>query len=254
MATTFESAPSIDQQERRFFFVMAIAMAIAIVAGFAFNLGMGRSSFSVPIIYHVHAFVFFGWVALYLAQTGLIASGNAVIHRRLGWLALAWVPAMVVLGFMLTMDSIKTRGGPFFFDTNEFLFCNIAGLLAFAGIILTGIAMRKRTDWHRRLMYCGMALLTGPGIGRLMPNPFLIPWAWWVSSIGVPLIFPIIGMIMDKRRIGRVHPAWFWAVGTLLASQMIADLIAYSPVGIDITHSVTEGTPGALRDMRAHFP
>ena len=29
--------------------------------------------------------------------------------------------------------------------------------------------MRRRTDWHRRLMFCGMAILTGPGLGRLLP-------------------------------------------------------------------------------------
>lgn len=254
MATTAQHTKSIVERERAFFFIMAIVMSASIVAGFAFNLAMGRSSFSLPLIYHVHAFVFFGWVVLYLIQNGLVVTGSVALHRSLGWLALAWIPAMVVMGTAMTLHSLRATGGPFFFDSNEFLFGNPIALLTFAGLALTAVAMRQRSDWHRRLMYCAMAILTGPGLGRLMPNPLLIPWAWWIGAVGVTMIFPVIGMIADKRRSGRVHPAWLWAIGVTLGGQIIADMIAYSPVGISITKSVVAGTPGAEREMRAHFP
>lgn len=70
--------------EERFFFFMALAMAATIVAGFSLNLAIGRSSFDSPLLYHVHATIFMGWLALYLAQGYTIATGRRAWHVRLG--------------------------------------------------------------------------------------------------------------------------------------------------------------------------
>lgn len=254
MATIAQNAADELQQERRFFLKMAIAMALVIVAGFAFNLASGRSTFAAPLIVHLHAFVYFGWVVLYVTQNALVTSGQVAQHRRLGLLALAWIPAMVGFGIAMTLHSLRTSGGPFFFDQNEFLFGNSLGILVFAAIALWAISLRARSDWHRRLMCCAMAALTGPGIGRLLPMPFLIPWGWWVASVAVPLVFAVIGIVADRRRLGKVHPAWLWGAGLLIASQVLADVIAYSPMGYDATRAVVSGTPGADRDMPAYLP
>jgi hypothetical protein len=249
---TLANPADIAARERRFFFIMAIVMALAIVAGFATNLALGRSSFSLPLIFHIHAWVFFGWVALYLAQNGLVATGKVMTHQRLGMLALLWLPLMIGLGLTMTIVSAR-RGAPFFFDVNEFLFGNSMQLLAFAALAGTAFAMRRRPDWHRRLMYCGMAILTGPGLGRLLPVPFLIPWAWWVVVL-VTLIFPLIGLAADLRRTGRAHPAWFWGMGAVVAALLVGDLIAYSAFGTEAARSVVAGTPGAVRPMHAFLP
>ena len=124
----------------------------------------------------------------------------------------------------------------------------------FAVLAAWAVTVRGNTGWHRRLMYCGFAILTGPGMGRLLPNPFLIPSAWWISAIGPSLVFMAIGMIADKRRYGRIHPAWFYGMGAVLGMQVIADLIAYSAWGIAFTERFLAGTPGAARQMQAFFP
>jgi hypothetical protein len=249
---TIASPADTQCAERRFFFVMACVMALVIVAGFSTNLLLGRSSFSLPLIFHVHAFVFMGWVALYLLQTGLVAADRIALHRRLGWLAAIWVPAMVALGLAMTVVSAR-RGGPFFFDLNEFLFGNALGILTFGALAAAAIMMRRRTDWHRRLMFCGMAILTGPGLGRLLPMPLFIPWAWWVA-VGVTLVFPLIGIAADRRRTGKVHPAWWWGIGAILASLILGDLIAYSDFGQTATEALVSHTPGDERPLRAYLP
>jgi len=151
------SAATGARSEERFFFIMACIMSAVIVAGFSLNLVMGRSTFAVPIAYHIHAFVFFGWVAIYLAQNWLVASGNVALHRRLGWIAAIWVPVMVGMGMTIMVVVLRRNGGPFFFDQNEFLFSNLLGLLLFGGLVATAIVKRRQTDWHRRLMLVGMA-------------------------------------------------------------------------------------------------
>jgi hypothetical protein len=254
MATAAYGTKSEINLERAFFLKMAIAMALVIVAGFSLNLALGRSSFGAPLLVHIHAVTFFGWVVLYVTQSFLVVGGSVALHRRLGVLALLWVPAMVVLGTVMTFHSLRAIGGPPFFDMNEFLFGNIIGIALFGVLAVMAIAMRAQSDWHRRLMFCAMALLTGPGFGRLLPMPFLIPWGWWISAVGMPMIFIAIGMLRDQRRRGRIHPAWPWSVGLLIGSQLLADVAAYSPIGIEITRNVVAGTPGAVRDMRAFFP
>jgi hypothetical protein len=243
----------VEHSERGFYRLMAIVMSTVIVAGFSMNLAMGRSTFAVPPAYHIHAFVFFGWVALYLAQNFLIAGSNIRLHKTLGLAAYLWVPLMVAMGFVIMFTSMRRTGGPFFFDQNEFLISNTMLLVLFGAMVFTALRRRRYTGWHRRLMLTAMSILTGPGLGRLLPMPLMIPHAWRIMMV-ITLVFPVIGMIADKRRHGRVHPAWFWGVGAIIAVQLVADLIAYSPLGVSLTEALLAGTPGAQRPMHAFLP
>ena len=254
MATIAPGTADGIRDDRAFFLTMAVVMATILVAGFSLNLVMGRSSFALPPIYHLHAVVFMGWIGLYVVQNALVAGGSLRLHRRLGWLALGWIPAMVVLAVAVTLHAVRNHGGPPFFDMNEFLIANPMGILFFAGTALAAIHLRRRTDWHRRLMYVAMASITGPGFGRLLPLPFLIPWSWWIAAWVAPMVLILIGMAADLRRTGRVHRAWWWGAAAFTTMQVAADVIAYSPAGLALTRAVVAGTPGAAREMAAHFP
>src|SRR6187455_3354367 len=108
---------------------MACVMAAIIVGGFSFNIVTGRSSFALPWLVHFHAWVMMGWVGLYLTQNFLVSSANAARHPRVGWLSVIWLPAILVMGTAITKWSLQQKGGPFFFDENEFLFSNPIMLL-----------------------------------------------------------------------------------------------------------------------------
>ncbi|ANY19490.1 hypothetical protein A6F68_00965 [Tsuneonella dongtanensis] len=249
------SAPvSTERAERKFFFIMACVMSALIIAGFSFNLAMGRSSFSLPWFYHFHAWVMLAWIGLYLAQNALIFRGNGALHRKLGWLSLPLIPLVAIMAILITRTSLQTTGGPFFFDQNQFLISNSAGLGVFLTLAIWAIVVRANTGWHRRLMFTGFAILLGPGLGRLLPMPLLMPYAWWIGSIVVPMLFPVMGMIADKRRYGTIHPAWFWGVGLVVGVQILSDLVAYSEWGLAFTRDFVAGTPGAERPMEAFLP
>jgi len=159
-----------------------------------------------------------------------------------------------VMGFTITGWTLQNGGGPPFFAQNQFLFDNPFMLLSFAGIAAWAVAIRKNTGWHRRLMFCAFAMLTGPGVGRLAPSIYLIPYAWYLTAVLPAVLFPAIGMVADKRRYGAVHPAWLWGVGIMLALQVVADLAASSAWGVGFTEQFIAGTPGAERPMEAFFP
>lgn len=237
----------------RFYLVMALVMAGTIIAGFTFHLAMGRSSFAEPVTVHFHGMVFMAWVGLYMAQAITIASGNVRLHRQLGRLAYVFIPVMLIAGTLVMAHSAQTRGGPFFFAMNEFVISNTMLLYTFGALALWALRVRRHQGWHRRLMLVAMSVLTGPGLGRIIPAPLLIPYAWQIS-IAVTWIFPVIGIIADLRRDGRVHPAYVWGLGIYAGVFAVSMLLAYSPIGYAITEWLVAGTPGAERPMQAFLP
>lgn len=242
-----------DRGEARFFFTMACVMAAIIVAGFSLNIVTGRSSFDAPWLVHFHAWVMMGWVTLYLMQNTLIFNDNIALHRRMGWVSVIWLPLILVMGVWITAWSLQSRGGPPFFDQNQFLFSNPLQLLGSVGLAVWAVTVRRNTGWHRRLMFCSFAMLLGPGLGRL-PLPNLIPYAWYAEAVLPPILFAGVGILADRRRYGRAHPAWFCAISLVIGLQLVADLIAYSDWGIGFTEQFVAGTPGAGRSLEAFVP
>jgi hypothetical protein len=244
-------APSVGDE--RFFLKSAILFALIIAAGFSFQLFMGRSTFASPVRVHVHALLFMGWVAIYVTQNALVAANRVDLHRRLGWVAAVWAPAMVVSGFLVTVAMVRAGTVPFFFQPVQFLVFDPVTVLAFAGLTAAAIANRRRTEWHRRLHFCGMAMLLAPAFGRLLPMPLMQPWAW-EASFAATLLFPAAGAWADVRRSGRVHPAWLWGITTMLAAFVLTQAITYSPAGSALYDAVTAGYPGAAVDPLAFPP
>lgn len=243
MAAIAESLPGPPSRDDGFFLGGAIVMALVLVTGFSVQLAMGRSSFAAPPLVHAHAVVFMGWVGIYLLQNIFVATGRTALHRRLGWLATVWVVAMLVLGCAVTVAMVRRGGVPFFFRPLQFLIFDPVTLAAFAGLTAAAVTLRRKTDWHRRLHFCAMSLLLGPGFGRLLPSPLLVPWAWEVI-VAACLVFPVVGMGADLRRSGKVHPAWLWGVATIIGASLLVEAITYSPVGAGVYRAVVAGSPG----------
>lgn len=219
-------------------------MAAIIVLGFSMQLAMGRSTFASPVRVHVHAILFMGWVAIYLAQNVLVAMNRIDLHRRLGWLAAVWMIPMVISGFLVTVIMVQNGTAPFFFQPLQFLVFDPMTITGFAGLTISAIMLRRRTDWHRRLHFCGMALLLAPAFGRMLPLPLMQPWAW-EATFGVTLLFPLAGVWADLRRGGTIHRAWLWGLGAMLAVFLLTQAITYSALGELLYELVTQGTPGA---------
>ena len=244
MATMAGRAGNDSIGDEKFFMRGAIAMALVTVAGFSTQLAMGRSSFSSPPLVHAHAIVFMGWITLYVTQNVLVSRDRIDLHRKLGWIGAGWIVAMVVLGTAVTVAIVRRGQVPFFFTPLHFLIFDPLTVYTFAGLTVAAIVMRRRTEWHRRLHFCGTALLMGPGFGRLLPLPLLTPWSFEANFAAV-MLFPIAGVIADWRRSGRVHPGFKWGIGVMLASLALTEAVTYSPVGQAIYRAVTAGSPGA---------
>lgn len=228
-----------------FFLAMAMVMAAINVLAFSFFAIMGISSFGAPLYVHVHAVTFFGWVAIYVTQNALAATGSIALHRKLGWFAAGYTVWMVVVGTLTTAYTVQRGQTPPFFTPSFFLIMNPLGVTCFAATIFAAVAVRANTGWHRRLIYCAMASIMGPAFGRLLPPPVTMSANGIVIMVAVLCSFIVIGMIRDQIRHRRVHPAWLVGLAIIILQWFAFDVIAKSSIGVGIYDAVVEGTPAA---------
>lgn len=239
--------------EHRFFLIATWLLAILTVGGFTFHLVAGFSSFERPLLYHVHAFVFMGFVGLYLAQVSLAARGNIALHMQLGRIAAIWIPLILVFGSWLTIATLRISGGPPIFGQSEFLLVNLCHLAGFGALAFAALNMRDRPDWHKRLMFGAIVTVSLPGISRLIPPALSMPYAFPKLFL-LASVFPLAGMIMDRRVNGRVHPAWWWALLVPLGAMAIGEALNYAGVASDWVARHVAGTPGGERPPAAFLP
>lgn len=240
-------------EETSYFRTLASVMAIVGVAGFVMQLALGRSSFGAPLIVHLHAVAFMGWVLIFAAQPWLANTGAMKMHRLLGLVAVFWACGLLVLGCLVTWAAVQTGRTPFFLQPQHFLIANPAILLAALGLLAAAVLLRRCPDWHTRLQIGSFVMLMGPSFGRLLPMPLLMPYAFEIAALA-PLVFVAFAAGRDAWVRKRVHPAWIWTTGVLLVSLAIARLAADSDIASALYAAAVAGTGAAGGDGMAFPP
>jgi len=213
-------------EEQRFFGRFAVALAILLLLSFAQwdvrgMLPLGGE----PLWVHIHAVMMVVWLGVFAAQGLLAENGSPELHRRLG-IATLGIPALIVAtGYYTGFGAVRSHLVPPFFTDAYFLAFTTIGTTMFAALILGGLAMRGRPEWHRRLMLGSGILLMDPALGRLVPMQSLGPWGPFVTMC-IQLAFVLLVSWHDVRRRGVVHPATlvvgFTVIATLFFTTMAA--------------------------------
>lgn len=215
--------------DRGFFQTMAIAITLTVVIGFSVSFARPQTAFaSAPWHVHLHAVVFALWIALYLIQNVLVTRGRFALHRALGVFGAAWVLVMVAVGVHTTVMALALHRVPPFFPPGVFLVLDVAGVLTFAILTLSAVALRRDAAWHKRLMLCGTVMVMSPALGRLLPMPLLPPWGSWAVS-GTMLLYVLVAVLYDKATRGKVHVAYAWGAGAIILTQLLIVGLGFSP-------------------------
>ena len=231
--------PAAVQDERRFYLRMAIALALIVLAGFGGYILAGISSFAAPWWVHFHAVVYMGWIVLYLGQNLMVVRGDMAVHRRVGALLAGWSLLMVVLGFAIMELSIAAgRAPPPVFTAPFLLAMDGVNVLVFAGLVWAGLALRHRSDWHRRLMLCATISIIAPGIGRLT---VLTVGFSWPLIVALQLGLVAIAAAYDWRRRGAVHPALLCGAAAIAATGVLAVVLADVRMVVDHAAALQAG-------------
>ncbi len=156
--------------ERRFHLIMALLMAAVFIGGFGQTVPHDFTATpGLPLLLHVHGAVFTLWVLVFVAQPAFVARGSLKLHRQIGMLG-AWLAGlMVIMGLAATVFAIRYKFIPSFFPPAIFLVMNGIGILVFGALVAAGVALRRKADWHKRLMLSATISILGPGLGRLLP-------------------------------------------------------------------------------------
>jgi FtsH-binding integral membrane protein len=236
------SAPSSYISSQSFFVKLAWILSIIIVVGFAQNAALGRVNIpAVPIWVHAHGLAMLAWLALFVTQNRLAASGNLALHRRLGWAGAFLVCAIVGLACFTGVMSLALHRYPPFFAAPFFLSLVMVDTLAFAGLVLAGVVNRRDTETHRRLIVGGTIMILEPAFGRLLPAPLLGGelTEWIVMLIQLGFVAAIA--LHDRKTRGRIHTATF-SVGVVVAlSHVLVSLAARSGPVIALAQRIAGG-------------
>lgn len=216
--------------DQPFYRRMAVVLAAIIVFGFGQFAARGFVNFTVvPWWVHVHAVVFVGWLVLFVTQNVLAERGSLALHRKLGWMGAVLVAAMVLVGCFTAYKAIEMHRQPPFFTPAFFLALTHVGMAAFGAVVAAAIALRRDTEWHRRLMLTATVMLLEPAFGRILPMPLIGgETGEWIVLV-IQLFVLGIAMRNDVKVRGRVHPALIWGAGIIAALHVTIALLARAP-------------------------
>ena len=220
---------AIPRGRRRFYTGLAIAIAITVFAGFAptYYLRPYYQSAPLPRLLHLHGVVFTGWVLLFLIQSTLVAAGRVALHRRLGVAGAMLAALVVVVGTTTAIAKAAEGTAPLGVPPLAFLAVPFFDMVVFAGLVVTGLWYRRRSDIHKRLMALATIALLAAPIARL---PF------GARLVGLPGVFALADLfivaciVYDRVSLGRVHPATIRGGLAIVLSQPLR--LALSGTGL----------------------
>ncbi len=135
-----------------------------------FYLGWLVKSPPLSLLLQVHGTVMTGWVALFVVQITLIEMRKTRIHQRLGKLGAGWAVLVIVLGTVTTLHASarEVRGhtemAPFQLTITGL---ELTEMLLFAGFVVSAVWLRRRGDYHKRLMLLTLVCMLPSVLPRL---------------------------------------------------------------------------------------
>jgi hypothetical protein len=200
---------------------LAGLVVIALGFGVTYGLPMARGTFAAPWFVHLHGATALTWVLLYIAQSVLVSTGRTSIHRRLGLSAFPVAAAIWASGIATAIWAARRDLPEMGTIATSSVAGTLTGLSLFLIIVLAALALRRRPDWHKRLVTLATIHLLWPAFFRLrhlfpmIPNPE-------ITLALVAAYAPIlIAAFRDYRRFGAIHPVWLFVAPVLFIEQSL---------------------------------
>ncbi|HEX4104663.1 MAG TPA: hypothetical protein VHX92_00375 [Rhizomicrobium sp.] len=222
--------------DRNFFLALVVLTWAGIIGGFGLDMldHVRNSTRAYPLIVHLHALLFVGWLVLLTTQLMLVRGKRLNLHRRLG-LAAAWlIPLMVVVALATAWTvqrQVAMLPGP---QDPQFISINLTDMLGFATLAGVGIALRRDPSAHKRLMLLSTFYLSTAGFARLWlftigPAGTDSFWGFFLAyNLGGDIAVAALG-IYDLATRGRLHPAYMLGAGWIVVNELAAAWLYFSP-------------------------
>jgi hypothetical protein len=216
-----------------FYFWMTLAMCLFVFAGFGIHSFLpalqGRFPPAPPIV-HLHGVVFMAWMLLLLAQSALVCSGNAKLHRTLGTWGIAQGTATILIGLMMQLIASGRGYAAGRSAGTDGLYLGLLAFLGFALMFALAIGYRTRPDVHRRMILLAMLPVIPPGVNRFWANALglddPVPTFWlyltlWSMAAAI--------LLHERRATGRIGALSLLGSGWIVAEGALHEAVVGSP-------------------------
>jgi FtsH-binding integral membrane protein len=188
----------VGAHDRLFYGGMAIELALTVLTGFA------------PTYY----LRFFG--------DGPRATVSGALHRRLRVAGAVLAAAMILAGMSVAIAAARGGSAPPGMDPLAFLAVPFFDMVLFATFVTTALVMRRDKEAHKRLMLLAYISLIVAAVARL---PGVLPLGP-LAFFGLGYVFVVLAAIYDFVSRRRVHKAYLWGGGLMVASVPLRLMIS----------------------------
>jgi len=162
----------------------------------------------LPVI-HVHAAIYVGWLAIFIAQAGFAATRCMDLHVRLGNIAIGYGVLVIVMGVTVAISMFAVRVHDGNIEQAQMrLVAPLMDMVFFAPLFTAAVRFRRKPEIHKRLMIVATTVLLIAAVGRMTflgrPWPLLLVW-------GSPLLVGATYDIVRRRAV-----PWIYLLGIVV--------------------------------------
>jgi hypothetical protein len=158
--------------------------------------------------------VYVGWLAIFVTQTVLAATGRIAAHMKLGRFAIGYGVLVIAVGLLTAFArfALRVRAGEAA-DAQEQLLGPLLDMLVFAPFFAAAIYYRRKPELHKRLMIVATTSLLIAAVTRMpflgQPRNLLLVHLIWMAPI-------LLAMAHDYWRQRRIHAVYVAGLVVLL--------------------------------------
>lgn len=218
------AASSAVRSNRRFYTCFIVCAFLIVFAGFArtFYLRPLFQTKGLPLLLHLHGFLFTAWFVLFFVQARLVARHRVDLHRKLGLMGAVFAPLCAGVAMRVSFNAGRRA---FLADPTSVIHSQQAAAMDFGTalmfLVLVAIALylRRRPEYHKRIMVLACCSLLLPAIGRIpLFGTVLFQTVGFWGLVAITEVPPLTCILYDTIKHRRLHPAFGWGGAVLLAS------------------------------------
>ncbi len=201
---------------RYFYFAMTLLMAVLSLWAFSNTVAVRllHATPPRPLLLWFHAAAFAAWIALFIAQSALVRVHKIRVHRTLGWFGAALAAIMVVSGFVVSIVMVRFEISVLHQNVASFLSILWCDMIIFGACMALAIYLRKRPEYHRRLVFLASCQLMQATFVRFH---YLGYHNLFFPALDLLIVAGIVRDIIVDVRINRVYLYTFPAMILLQA-------------------------------------
>lgn len=220
--------------DRNFFLLIVAVIWLGVLMGFVPQIRQhfATPSAPYPLIVHIHAAAFVGWLLLLTTQVLLIRAHRPDIHRRLGIAGAVLAGVMIILG-PATALYVHAHSPLGVGKSPSFLAVQLTDIVAFATLIIAALLLRGQSAAHKRLVLLATLYISDAGFARWLSIPIgtALGQGFWpqLTAQYLPNDLVVLGIgAYDLITRGRLLPAYAAGVAWTAALQLLAMALLFS--------------------------